>query len=244
VPAGAWIGQQVGWRMTFWAVSALGLVALAAVVWLVPRGIALGEPPSLRSAWRIVRRPRLAAALTLTALGFGGIFTTLTYLAPLLQAGPGFSPSQINALLLLFGLGLTLGNIVGGWADDRWRGRSMTVILAALIASELALHLLLSQPVAVAVVIFLWGAAAFATAPGLQARVLDEAQDAPALASTLNIGAFNLGNAVAAWLGARGLEAGLGLSRLPLVSAALAAAALLLLATLSRRTPQPQPSVK
>jgi DHA1 family inner membrane transport protein len=132
-------------------------------------------------------------------------------------------------LLLLFGLGLTLGNALGGWAADRWPGRSMFAILAALIAAELALQAFLALPGAVTMALFLWGMAAFAAAPGLQSRVLDEAADAPALASTLNIAAFNLGNALAAWIGAAALDAGLPVSRLPLLSAGLAAVALLLL---------------
>jgi DHA1 family inner membrane transport protein len=229
VPAGAWIGQHAGWRATFWSVSGLGVVALAAVLLLVPRRLQLSSGEGAPAGWRIVRRPRLLGALALTALGFGGIFTTLTYLSPLLQSAAGFSAAQVNALLLLFGLGLTLGNALGGWAADRWPGRSMFAILGALIAVELALYALLSTPQAVTAAVFLWGLAAFATAPGLQSRVLDEAADAPALASTLNIAAFNLGNALAAWIGAAALDAGVPVSRLPLLSAALAAMALVLL---------------
>lgn len=229
VPAGAWIGQHAGWRATFWSVSGLGVVAMAAVLALVPRRLQLSSGSGAPAGWRILRRPRLLGALALTALGFGGIFTTLTYLSPLLQSAAGFSAAQVNALLLLFGLGLTLGNALGGWAADRWPGRSMFAILAALIAVELALHALLPVPQAVTAAVFLWGMAAFATAPGLQSRVLDEAADAPALASTLNIAAFNLGNALAAWIGAAALDAGVPLSRLPLLSAALAAMALVLL---------------
>lgn len=226
VPAGAWIGEHAGWRATFWAVCGTGLLALAALLVLLPSDLR-GQAAGARSTgWRILRRPRLLAALATTAFGFGGIFATLTYLSLLLQAGPGFSVGQVNGLLLLFGLGMTLGNVLGGWADDRWRSRATALILLALIAVELALHVLLAWPAAVIVILFLWGMAAFATAPGLQARVLDEAADAPALASTLNIGAFNLGNAIAAWVGAAALDAGLPLQGLPLLSAGLAATAL------------------
>jgi MFS transporter, DHA1 family, inner membrane transport protein len=227
VPAGAWIGQLAGWRATFWAVSAVGVVALAGILALVPRS--LPRPGhSTDAGWRILRRPRLLGALALTALGFGGIFTTLTYLSPLLQSEAHFSATQVNGLLLLFGLGLTVGNVLGGWAADRWPGRSMLVILGALAVIEVVLHVFIQAPAIVVIAIFLWGLAAFATAPGLQSRVLDEAGDATTLASTLNIAAFNLGNAIAAWIGAQGLETGLPLASLPLVSAALAGAAMLL----------------
>ena len=228
VPAGAWIGQHAGWRATFWAVSGLGLVALGALLVLVPRALRLPSSPAA-SGWTIVRRPRLLGALALTALGFGGIFTTLTFLSPLLQAESGFTAAQVNGLLLLFGLGLTLGNLAGGWAADRWPARSMFAILASLVAVELALHFALRVPALVVACVLLWGAAAFATAPGLQSRVLVEAADAPALGSTLNIAAFNLGNAGAAWLGAAALGAGVGLAWLPVLSARLAVAALALL---------------
>ena len=235
VPAGAWIGLHAGWRATFWCVSGLGVVAWAALWVLVPRGLRLPGGSAGLAGWRIVTRPRLLGALALTALGFGGIFTTLTFLSPLLQAHAGFSAAQVNLLLLLFGAGLTVGNVLGGWAADRWPARSMLVILGALAALEVALHAVLGWPAAVAVGIFLWGMAAFATAPGLQSRVLDEAADAPALGSTLNIAAFNLGNAVAAWIGAQALDAGMPLSGLPLLSAGLTAAALVLLVALGGR---------
>lgn len=231
VPAGAWLGQQAGWRATFWAVAGLGVIALVALLTLVPRTVRLPSSGGA-SSWAVLRQPRLLGALALTALGFGGIFTTLTFLSPLLQTEAGFSASQVNGLLLLFGVGLTVGNMLGGWAADRWPARSMLVILAALAAVEVVLHLSLHQPAIVVAGVVLWGMAAFATAPGLQSRVLGEAKGAPALASTLNIAAFNLGNAGAAWLGAQALDAGLALSWLPLLSAGLAIAALGLLAAM------------
>jgi MFS transporter, DHA1 family, inner membrane transport protein len=235
VPAGAWVGQHAGWRATFWAVSGLGLLALGALLVLVPRALHLPSPAGAASGWAIVRRPQLLGALGLTALGFGGIFTTLTFLSPLLQAESGFTVAQVNWLLLLFGVGLTLGNVLGGWAADRWPVQSMFVILAALAAVELTLHFGLRMPVLVAACVVLWGMAAFATAPGLQSRVLGEAADAPALGSTLNIAAFNLGNAGAAWLGAEALSSGLGLSWLPVLSAGLALTAIALLVAMECR---------
>jgi MFS transporter, DHA1 family, inner membrane transport protein len=237
VPAGAWIGQWAGWRATFWAVSGLGVLALAALLVLMPAAIPAPAAAGAGPGWSIVKRPRLIGALALTALGFGGIFATLTYLAPLLQSAAGFSAAAVNGVLLVFGVGLTLGNILGGRAADRWPRRSMGVILGALAAIEVALSLVLHLPAAVVVCIFLWGLAAFATAPGLQSRVLDEAPDAPALGSTLNIGAFNLGNALAAWLGAEALHIGMPLGTLPLLSAVLAMAALAVLWAMRARQP-------
>ncbi|MBW8758758.1 MAG: MFS transporter [Burkholderiales bacterium] len=234
VPAGTWIGQHAGWRATFWSVTGLGVLALCALSTLVPRSLPSQKAPDGGTGWDLLRRPRLVGALALTALGFGGIFATLTFLSPLLQSASGFTPAQVNGLLLLFGLGLTLGNLVGGWAADRWPAGSMPAILATLAAAEIALHLVLhSRPLVVACLL-LWGAAAFATAPGLQSRVLGEASDSPALASTMNIAAFNLGNAGAAWLGGEALRQGMAVAWLPVVSAALALSALGLTAWLDR----------
>ncbi len=227
VPAGAWIGHQWGWRATFWTVTVLGVLVLLGLRLFLPRS--LPRPVSGAGAGsRILRRPRLWAALGVTALGFGGIFATLTFITPLLQAQAGLSAAQTNVLLLVFGVGLTLGNTLGGWSADRWPRASMPVILATLAAIEVVLYFTSRTGLAAGLTIFLWGMAAFATAPGLQSRVLEEAADAPALASTLNIGAFNLGNAFAAWLGAQALESGLPLRNLPLLSAALAVTALVL----------------
>lgn len=239
VPGGAWIGAQAGWRSTFWVVSVLGLVALAGVWRLVPRHLAASGTGS--QDWRILARPRFLAALLLTATGFGGIFAALTFVAPLLHQAAGFSTAQVNATLLVFGVGLTLGNVAGGWLSDRWPVRSLFGILLALAAIEVALSQAAPHPLAVVPVVFLWGVAAFATVPGLQARVLDEAPQAQAFASTLNIGAFNLGNAGAAWLGGRALAMDLPLVRLPLLAAALAlvAVGVLASATFLSRTKRP-----
>jgi DHA1 family inner membrane transport protein len=235
VPAGAWIGQHAGWRATFWSVTGLGVLALAALSTLVPRSLQLQTASDGGQGWALLRRPRLMGALALTALGFGGIFATLTFLSPLLQSASGFSASQVNGLLLLFGLGLTLGNVLGGWAADRWPAASMLVILAALATIEIVLHFVLRSPPLVVACLLLWGVAAFATAPGLQSRVLGEASDAPALASTMNIAAFNLGNAGAAWLGGEALHKGIAVAWLPMVSAGLALTALGLLTWMDRR---------
>ena len=232
VPGGAWIGTHAGWRATFWVVCGLGLASLAGVWKLVPRQIE-ATAAGASGHWSILKRPRFLAALLLTATGFGGIFAALTFVAPLLHEAAGFSTAQVNATLVVFGLGLTLGNVVGGWLSDRWPVRSMFAILLALAVVEVMLSRTVSHGLIVVPVIFFWGMAAFATAPGLQARVLDEAADAPALASTLNIGAFNLGNAGGAWLGGRAIAMDLPLVQLPLLAAALALVAVGVLASTS-----------
>jgi DHA1 family inner membrane transport protein len=225
VPLGTLIGQQFGWRATFWAVSAFGAMALAAVGLLVPRTTTTAGP-NRRSDWAVLRRSQVLLALALTVFGFGGIFTAFTYITPMLQELAGFSPKAVSGILFLFGLGLTLGNMLGGRLAD-WKPReSMLGILIALALVQALLSVTIVQPTAAVLTVFVWGVAAFATVPGLQMRVVDQARESPTLASTLNIAAFNLGNALGAWLGGRLLDAGLPLHIVPLGAAAMALVAI------------------
>ncbi len=224
VPLGTLIGQQFGWRATFWAVSAFGVVALAAVVMLVPR--TTSAESDRRGGWTVLRRPQVVLALALTVFGFGGIFTAFTYITPMLQELGGFSPRAVSGILFLFGIGLTLGNTLGARLADWKPTESMFGILIALALVEALLSVTIAHPVAAVLTIFVWGVAAFATVPGLQMRVVDEARESPTLASTLNIAAFNLGNAGGAWLGGRLIDANLPLHIVPLGAAAMALVAL------------------
>ncbi len=224
LPLGTLIGQQFGWRATFWAVSAFGVVALAAVMMLVPRTTCAES--DRRGGWSVLRRPQVVLALALTVFGFGGIFTAFTYITPMLQELGGFSPKAVSGILFLFGIGLTLGNTLGGRLADWKPTESMLGILIALALVEALLSVTIVHPAAAVLTVFVWGVAAFATVPGLQMRVVDQARESPTLASTLNIAAFNLGNAGGAWLGGRLIDAKLPLHVVPLGAAAMALVAL------------------
>src|SRR5258706_7567353 len=196
VPLGTLIGHQFGWRATFWAVSAFGVIALAAVALLVPRTPSSGA--TTRADWSVLRRPQVLLALALTVFGFGDIFTAFTYITPMLRDLAGFSPSAVSGILFLFGVGLTLGNMLGGRLADWKPTESMLGILVALALVEALLSVTIAHPTAAVLTVFVWGVAAFATVPGLQMRVVDQARESPMLASTLNIAAFNLGHAARA----------------------------------------------
>ncbi len=224
VPLGTLIGQQFGWRATFWAVSAFGVIALGAVALLVPR--TPSARPDKRGGWEILRRPQVLLALALTMFGFGGIFTAFTYITPMLQDLAGFSPKAVSGILFLFGVGLTVGNMLGGRLADWKPTESMLGILIALALVEALLSVTIAHPVAAVLTVFAWGVAAFATVPGLQMRVVDQARESPTLASTLNIAAFNLGNAGGAWLGGSLIDAQLPLTVVPLGAAAMALVAI------------------
>ncbi|MFE7191533.1 MFS transporter [Kitasatospora sp. NPDC057541] len=239
VPLGTYIGQAVGWRITFAGVAALGIVGLLGIAKLVP-AMPRPEGAHLRRELTAFRNPQVLLAMAMTVLGFGGVFAAITYIAPMMTQVAGYSDGAVTWLLVLFGIGMFLGNLLGGKYADR---KLMPMLYTTLggLAVVLALFTLTAHnKVLAAITIMLVGALGFATVPPLQKRVLDQAHGAPTLASAVNIGAFNLGNALSAWLGGMVIAAGLGYTSPNWVGAVLAAAALVLAiwsAALERRTP-------
>ncbi|SFK62655.1 MFS transporter, DHA1 family, inner membrane transport protein [Streptosporangium canum] len=238
VPMGTFIGQAFGWRVTFWVVAGLGVVGLLGIAALVP---AQPRPTGtdIGAELAVFRNPQVWLAIAMTVLGFGGVFASFTYIAPMMTEVAGFSEGAVSWLLVLFGIGLVIGNLLGGRLADRALMPSLYALLAGL-ALVLAVFTFTSRAqIPAAITVFLLGAFGFATVPPLQKRVLDNAAAAPTLASAVNIGAFNLGNALAAWLGGLVITAGLGYTAPNWVGALLAAAALALAALsglLERRT--------
>lgn len=213
VPAGSWLGLQFGWRATFWAVSAIGIAAGAIVLVLVPRG-ATGPSLDVRSELAaVLRRPVLLALLT-TTLGFAGVFTVYTYVQPALVDVAGFPAKAVSPILLLFGLGMIAGNVLGGRLADRALRNALVGTLFVLVLVLLGFGFAIHSKIAAAIAVALLGVAAFAIVSPLQACVLHVARGGESLASSLNIGAFNLGNAFGAWLGGIVIEHGGGLPAL------------------------------
>ncbi|KQW52396.1 MULTISPECIES: MFS transporter [unclassified Roseateles] len=223
VPAGAWLGLHYGWRSTFWAVSAIGLLAMTVVALFVSaREAGAGSAVSMREEFKVLKRGHVLLGLGATVLGFAGVFTVFTFVQPLLTRLSGFSDAGVSAVLLVFGVGMVIGNVIGGRLADRALVPTLLGSLAVL-AGVLALMGFTLQNQALAVLfIGLLGAAGFATVAPLQLRVLDKASGAgQSMASSLNIAAFNLGNALGAWLGGVVIADGTGLSHVPWAAAAL-----------------------
>ncbi|WP_406452345.1 MFS transporter [Streptomyces sp. NBC_00876] len=238
VPLGTYLGQSAGWRITFLVVAALGVVGLLGVARLVPEQ-PRAEGVSLRHELAAFRNVQVLLAMAMTVLGFGGVFAAITYITPMMTEIAGYSTSSVTWLLVLFGLGMVGGNLLGGRFADRHLMPLLYVSLGALAVVLSLFTLTAHNKIAAAVTIVLIGALGFATVPPLQKRVLDQAAGAPTLASAVNIGAFNLGNALSAWLGGIVIAAGLGYTAPNWVGAALAASALVLAvvsSTLERRT--------
>ncbi|MEU2712741.1 MFS transporter [Streptomyces sp. NPDC007205] len=237
VPLGTLIGQHIGWRVTFGIVAALGVIGLAGVARLVPE-MPRPEGVRLRHELAAFKNAQVLLAMAMTVLGFGGVFAAITYIAPMMTHVTGFADGSVTWLLVLFGLGMVGGNLIGGTFADRALMPMLYVSLGALAVVLALFTLTAHNKIAAAVTIALIGALGFATVPPLQKRVLDQAHGAPTLASAVNIGAFNLGNALSAWLGGTVIAAGFGYTSPNWVGAALAAAALVLVvlsAALERR---------
>jgi DHA1 family inner membrane transport protein len=220
VPLGTFIGQHFGWRATFWVVSALGLSALIAMQLFIPK-LSNDEQPSFRQEFMVFRRPQVWLTLLMTIVGFGGLFTLYTYIAPLATQTAHYSSEAITYLTLLFGVGITVGNIFGGKWTDRWLMPTLIGMLILMTMTLAAFSLLSQFQIATVILVFLLGFASFGTVPAFQMRVLEKAEGAPNLASSLNIGAFNLGNAGGAWIGGLVIDHGWGYQSLGWVAAVI-----------------------
>ncbi|WP_312361336.1 MFS transporter [Ensifer sp.] len=232
VPLGTWIGQTFGWRATFWAVTALGVIALAAIATLLPNTLTKAPAARLIDQVRVLGSGRLLIVFAMTALGYGGTFVAFTFLAPILQEITGFSAGAVSLILVLYGVAIAIGNIAGGKIANRDPVKALVgLFLAQAIVLALFTFTATSQVLTLVTLASL-GFLSFATVPGLQLYVVQLAQQhrpgAVDVASALNIAAFNLGIAIGAWLGGVIVASSLGLGMTPMVGSVLVVGALLL----------------
>lgn len=215
VPFGALVGERWGWRAAFWAVTAIGVLALAGIAALVPaRPTEAGHSAStpsvgLRAQFRAFRSWQVWLTLTATGLGYGGMFGAFSYIAYTFTEVGGFSSADVAWLLMVYGVGLVAGNLIGGRAADRDRDRALVLALLGLAVTLAVFGLLAASPTASVLLVFLMGLFGFAAVPGMITRVTDVAHGA-ALAASANVSASNVGNALGAWLGGLAITAGLG----------------------------------
>ncbi|WP_027155420.1 MFS transporter [Mesorhizobium sp. WSM2561] len=239
VPAGTALGEAFGWRATFLAVVGIGLISVAAIAWLVPSDVAEPSGGGLRGELRVLGKLQVWLAMLIAALASASLFAVFAYIKPYLTDVSGLSTAAVIWVLLLFGAGMTIGNMIGGRLAD-WK--LMPTVIGTLLLLAL-LFVAFTEFGAVATVavgiVFLWGLLAFVVVPPLQIRVVEAASEGPNLAATLNQGAFNVGNASGAWIGSVALSWGVSYANLPLVGAVLAllaATVAVLLQFLDRRT--------
>jgi DHA1 family inner membrane transport protein len=227
VPLATWVGQQIGWRTAFGGIAGLGLVAMLALLLALPPAGA-GPRVDVGREIRVLGRPAVLLALATTVLGSGAMFTVFTYIAPILEHVTAASAGFVTAMLVIYGIGLTIGNYLGGRFADRALTPTLIVVLASLTLLLLLFAWTMDWKAPAAATIFAWGIATFALVPALQARVMKVAAEAPNLASSINIGAFNLGNAIGAALGGAVIHAGFAYPWVSIAGACLAASGLVL----------------
>jgi DHA1 family inner membrane transport protein len=225
VPAGTALGLAFGWRAAFWALVPVGVLAIGLLLWMVPSQ--MPESTHLLQELRAVMKLPVQLVLALSTLSSVAMFCVLTYIAPILEFVTGLSPHAVTWVLVIFGIGITIGNLLGGWLSDRF---PMTVILGGmglLIVAFLGMPSAAPFRYPAIAAVFLWGLIHFAASSPFQARIVEKAKS-PNLASVLNQSAFNFGNALGASLGGLALTHGLTYRHLPYVSAGVATLALLL----------------
>ena len=238
VPFGTALGNAFGWRSTFFAIVGIGLIAAVAIAVWLPSKIAM-KPADLRGEMRVLRNPQVLLAMLISVLGSVSLFCVFTYITPLLETVTGLTPNVVTWALLVFGSGLTVGNLIGGRLADWKLMPSLLWTFAAVAAINTVFAFACRSPLAAFVTLFVWGCLVFAVVPLLQLRIVNEAASAPNLASTLNQGAFNLGNATGAWLGGTALVAGVTYGTLPWIGAGVAALAFVF-TVISARLVQPE----
>ena len=238
VPGGTALGEAFGWRATFLAVVLLGLLSVAAIAWLVPSDVTEPSGGGLRGEVRVLAKLQVWLAMLISALASASLFAVFTYIKPYLTGVSGLSTEAVTWVLLLFGGGMTIGNVIGGKLAD-WKLMPTVIGTLAVLIVLFACFARFGATANIAIaIVFLWGMLVFVIVPPLQIRVVETASEGPNLAATLNQGAFNIGNAAGAWIGGLALSFGVSYANLPLVGALVAVLAFgvaILSYTLDRR---------
>lgn len=213
VPLGTFLGQATGWRSTFWAISVIGVIALIGIIVLIPASAAQAQKTgSILGEFRIFTSGQVWASILITILGYGGMFGAFSYMAFTLTGVSGFASATVPWLLVLFGVGLFIGNFLGGRTADKNLGMTLLVLLIGLVIILGIFSQVAGNQIWTIIALFFMGGFGFATVPAMQMRIMSHSKEAQTLGSGANIAAFNVGNAIGAWIGGLTIAAGLGYS--------------------------------
>ena len=234
VPGGTALGQALGWRATFWAISAVGVLSILAIAFWVPKGGG-GKAMDLRAEVRVLGRFEVLAGLLMCFLFTVGMFGLYTFIAPLLTTVSGIPAESIPLVLLLFGTGATVGVLLSGKLAD-WRlGLSIGLIFGAQAIIHLSFVMFASNTVAIYILMFLLGCVGMAAVAPIKIFVLNASRDAPSLASTLTSSSLNFGVAIGATICSAALAWGIGYAQLPWLGVACSLAGLGVIAFAAQR---------
>ncbi|PSU87338.1 MFS transporter [Photobacterium kishitanii] len=237
VPAGTWISLQFGWHSTFISVAVLGTLAMFSILMFI-KAAGHSEAKDIKAQLMAFKNPLLLISLAITALSWSGFMALYGYIAPIAMHITGYSAGAITWLLVVVGVGLIIGNILGGRSSDKNLNKASIFWATAMILSLIAVGLVVDNKILFVIAAFIFGIASFANVPAMQLRVMNHGGEGQELAATANISAFNLANAFGGFLGGIVLDSQLGVGMIPFAAAIIPVVGVILIATINRRETQ------
>ncbi|PSV25079.1 MFS transporter [Photobacterium kishitanii] len=237
VPAGTWISLQFGWHSTFISVAVLGTLAMFSILMFI-KAAGHSEAKDIKAQLMAFKNPLLLISLAITALSWSGFMALYGYIAPIAMHITGYSAGAITWLLVVVGVGLIIGNILGGRSSDKNLNKASIFWAIAMILSLIAVGLVVDNKILFVIAAFIFGIASFANVPAMQLRVMNHGGEGQELAATANISAFNLANAFGGFLGGIVLDSQLGAGMIPFAAAIIPVFGVILIATINRRETQ------
>ncbi|MGY0400163.1 MAG: MFS transporter [Ostreibacterium sp.] len=239
VPAGAWIGNAYGWQVTFVVIAVLGVLAMVTIVLVIPKQGA-ETPKSIKSQIGAFRNWNLIASLLITTLGWAGFMSFYGYIAPVAEEVAGISRTNLTWVLVLVGFGLVIGNFLGGKTADKNLKLSLILWPIAMIISLIVIGFVASQPLYFVIASFIFGVVSFANVPPMQMRVMKYGNEAPELAATANISAFNIANALGGVIGGIAVDSAIGAASIPFAAIIVPIVGILFIIWQETRSPSTQ----
>ncbi|UQV24740.1 MFS transporter [Vibrio sp. J383] len=229
VPAGTWVSLQFGWHTTFFTVAALGTIAMLAILTSI-KSTGHSEAKDIKTQLLAFKNPMLLISLAITAFAWSGFMTLYGYLAPIAMHITGYSQESVTWILVIVGVGLIIGNTLGGRSSDKNLGKASMFWAVAMIVSLVVVGLVVDNKILFVAAAFVFGIASFANVPAMQLRVMNHGGEGQELAATANISAFNLANAFGGFLGGMVLDSQLGAGMIPFAAVVVPVIGLLLIA--------------
>ncbi len=227
VPVGTHIGEQFGWRATFWLVSAIGVLSVLALLKFIPSNLPMPSGDII-GEFKILKHRRVFIPLILSVLTSASLFTIFTYIDPILQKVTMVNKAAVVKILFWIGAGLSIGTLTGGKLGDKSLIKSLISIMFLIVIIQIIMLFVNTKIIPMIAALFAWSITGFAICPMLQALVVEQAKGAPNLASTFNQSSFNLGNAIGAKYGGLLIHYGIAYKNLSVYAAIIMIIAIIL----------------
>lgn len=234
VPIVTKITQLIGWREAFYLISGIGLLTIASLIFAIPSHLQ-GSQVNVKNELRILRRPLVMLGMLSTVLGASAMFTLYTFITPMLMNFIQASDQTITMMLMVIGVGFSIGNYLGGYFADKNLYPTLLTLFVLSAISMVIFPIIATSIAGATIGLLFWSIVSFALVPPIQILVMNAAVGAQALASSVNIGAFNLGNAIGAAVGAAILSHGYSYTTMSFMGALLAIVGFMVILLIVRR---------